>query len=63
MDNRRFYSDFDDLAMILIWLPALVIFVPVVLISACVVLPIAWVIEQAWRAFDALYDQYRGSRS
>ena len=57
------YATFDDLAFWLIWVPALVLFVPIFVISACVVLPIAWVIEQAWRAFDALYDQYRGSRS
>ena len=52
MDNCRFSSDFDDLAMILIWLPALVIFVPVVLISACVVLPVAFVGNLAFRALD-----------
>ena len=52
MDNRRFYIMYDDLAFWLVWLPALVVFVPVVLVSACVVLPIAFVGNLAFRALD-----------
>ena len=59
MENQRFYSAFDDLAFWLIWLPALVVFVPVFLVSAAMVLPIAFVGNLAYRVFDHVGTELR----
>ena len=63
MNHSDFYATYDDLVFWLIWVPISVPFLAVFLISAAVVLPIAFVGNLLYRGFDALRDQYRGSRA